>query len=87
MKQTARRHGRKQDTPAVFGRGRVGKHRKDTTTTTSTSSSLESSSSSSSSEEAAQKATRKATPKGTPKSIRSVDFKFIFMIFGLFKIY
>ena len=67
MKQTVRGHGRKQSTPAVFGQGRVAKHRKDTTMTTSTSSSSESSSSSSSSEEAAQKATPKATPKGMLK--------------------
>ena len=66
MKQTARGHGRKQGTPAVFGQGRVGKHRKDRTTTTSTSSSSESlsRSSSSSSEEAAP---LKAAPKGTPQ--------------------
>ena len=66
MKQTARGRGRKQGTPAVFGRGRIGKHRKDRTTTTSTSSSSKSSSrsSSSSSEEAAPS---KAAPKGTPQ--------------------
>ena len=66
MKQTARGPGRKQGTPAVFGRGRVGKHRKDRTMITSTSSSSESSSrsSSSSSEEAAPS---KVAPKGTPQ--------------------
>ena len=73
IKQTARGRGRKQGTPAVFGRGRVGKHRKDTTTTTSTLNSSESSLSSSSSEEAAQKATPKAAPKGTPKGMLKKD--------------
>ena len=71
-KQTARGHGRKQGTPAVFGQGRVGKHRKDRTMTTSTSSSSESSSrlSSSSSEEAAPS---KVAPKGTPQVMLKKD--------------
>ena len=66
MKQTVRGLGRKQGTPAVFGRGKVSKYRKDRTMTTSTLSSSESSSksSSSSSEEAAPS---KAAPKGTPQ--------------------
>ena len=66
-KQTARGSGRKQGTPAVFGRGRVGKHRKDKTTTTSTLSSSSSSSSSSSEEAAPSKAAPKGTPQVTPK--------------------